>query len=44
MSRGLSAVEAQEMIVNGFVEPIILNIDSEELREKVRNIISDKLK
>ena len=44
MSRGLSAAEAQEMIVNGFVEPIILNIDSEELREKVRNIISDKLK
>lgn len=44
MSRGLSAAEAQEIIVNGFVEPIILNIDSEELREKVRNIIADKLK
>jgi len=43
MSRGLSLAEAQEMIVNGFVEPIILNIDSEELRKKVRNIISNKL-
>jgi Fe-S cluster assembly protein SufD len=44
MSRGLSEVEAREMIVNGFIEPIILKIDSEELREKVRNIIADKLK
>lgn len=39
MARGLSRKEAEEMIVEGFFEPIIQKIPMEELREKIREMV-----
>lgn len=39
MSRGLSKDEAENMITQGFLEPIICKIKMEELREKIRGLI-----
>ncbi|MBI2130155.1 SufD family Fe-S cluster assembly protein [Candidatus Woesearchaeota archaeon] len=40
MSRGLTREDAENMIVQGFLEPIISKIPSEELREKIRGLIT----
>ncbi|MBI3026947.1 Fe-S cluster assembly protein SufD [Candidatus Woesearchaeota archaeon] len=39
MARGLSREEAERLIVDGFFEPIIQKIPSEELREKIREMV-----
>ena len=39
MARGLSRQEAERLIVEGFFEPIIQKIPSEELREKIRGLV-----
>ena len=39
MSRGLSREEAERLIVEGFFEPVIQKIPSEELREKIRDLV-----
>lgn len=39
MARGLSRAEAERLIVEGFFEPIIQKIPSEELREKIRELV-----
>jgi len=41
MARGLSRNEAEKMIIEGFFEPIIEKIPSEELREKIRVLVSN---
>ena len=39
MARGLSREEAEKLIVEGFFEPVIQKIPSEELREKIREMV-----
>jgi len=39
MTRGLSRTEAEALIVEGFFEPVIQKIPSEELRERIRGLI-----
>lgn len=39
MARGLSREEAEALIVEGFFEPVIQKIPSEELREKIREMV-----
>ena len=39
MARGLSREEAEELIVEGFFEPVIQKIPSEELRDKIREMV-----
>ena len=39
MSRGLSRQEAEKLIVEGFFEPVIQKIPSEELKEKIRGLV-----
>lgn len=39
MARGLSRQEAERLIVEGFFEPVIQKIPSEELREKIRGMV-----
>ncbi len=39
MARGLSRPEAERLIVEGFFEPVIQSIPSEELKEKIRGLI-----
>ena len=41
MSRGLSREEAEKLIVEGFFEPVIQKIPSEELKEKIRGLIKN---
>ncbi len=43
MSRGLSKSDAEKLIVNGFINPIIANIDNEALKEQLGIIINKKL-
>ena len=39
MARGLSRQEAEKLIVEGFFEPVIQKIPSEELKEKIRELV-----
>jgi len=39
MARGLSREEAEKLIVEGFFEPVIQKIPSEELKEKIREMV-----
>lgn len=39
MARGLSRSEAEQLIIEGFFEPVIQKIPSEELREKIRGMV-----
>lgn len=43
MSRGLSKSDAEKLIVNGFIDPILANIDNEALKEQLGIIIDKKL-
>lgn len=43
-SRGINEKDAKKIIVEGFFEPIIINIDEEELRDEIQNIISERIK
>ncbi len=42
MTRGLSEDEAKKFIVLGFIEPAVSRIDSEELRNRVRDVVEAK--
>ncbi len=44
MSRGLSEKEATQTIISGFIEPIIKEIPIEELKEEVKEFITNKIK
>ncbi|HLC60155.1 MAG TPA: Fe-S cluster assembly protein SufD [Candidatus Nanoarchaeia archaeon] len=39
MARGLSRQDAEKLIIEGFFEPVINKIPSEELREKIRELV-----
>lgn len=39
MARGLSRQDAEKLIVEGFFEPVIQKIPSEELKEKIRELV-----
>ena len=41
MARGLSREEAERLIVEGFFEPVIQKIPSEELRDKIREMVRE---
>jgi Fe-S cluster assembly protein SufD len=43
-TRGIPVGEAEEMIVQGFFEPVIAAIDSEAERDRLRLFIEEKLK
>ncbi len=43
MSRGLSKADAEKLIVNGFINPILDGIDNEALKEQLKIIIDRKL-
>ncbi len=42
-SRGLSPEEAQKTIVEGFFEQVVTRIPSEEIRERIRQSVTEKL-
>ena len=42
MSRGLSEDESKKFIVMGFLEPAISRINSEELRDTMRDLVESK--
>ena len=44
MSRGLSESKAQEIVVLGFIEPILANIKNEELQKDIYNKFANLLK
>ena len=43
-SRGINEKDAKRVIIEGFFEPIIVNIDEDELRDEMQNIISERIK
>ena len=43
MSRGLTKSDAEKLIINGFINPILDGIDNETLKEELRSIIDRKL-
>jgi len=43
MSRGISRSEAERLIVNGFLEPVIAKIPSEDIRTRVQHMIKKRL-
>ena len=43
-TRGISPSEAEEIIVQGFVEPVIAEVPSTAAQEKLRNFIEEKIK
>ena len=42
-SRGLTKAEAEKLIVNGFLKPIIDEIDDEPLRERFVNLVNSRI-
>jgi hypothetical protein len=42
MSRGLDEAEAKKMIILGFLEPAVIRIPVEEVRERLRIMVEDK--
>lgn len=43
MSRGLTKREAEKLIINGFLQPIIDEIDDEPLRERFVNLVNSRI-
>jgi len=43
MSRGLSRVEAEKLIINGFLKPVIDEIDDEPLRERFVGLVNSRI-
>ena len=44
MSRGLSEKESKQIIVSGFIEPIIKEIPIEEIKDEVTELVKNKIK
>jgi len=42
-SRGLSHAEAEKLVINGFLQPVIDEIDDEELRERFVSIVNSRI-
>src|SRR5690606_244478 len=42
-SRGLTLVEAQKLIINGFLQPVIDEIDDEAIKENVINLVNARI-
>jgi Fe-S cluster assembly protein SufD len=43
MSRGISEIEAEKLIVGGFFEPVIMEMPLESVRQRLRDIIQHKV-
>lgn len=43
MSRGISRIEAEKLIVGGFFEPVIMEMPLESVRQRLRDIIQEKV-
>ncbi|MFA5693040.1 MAG: SufD family Fe-S cluster assembly protein, partial [Acholeplasmataceae bacterium] len=43
MSRGLSKKDAEKLIINGLLEPVISQIDDELIKENVLNLINTRI-
>jgi Fe-S cluster assembly protein SufD len=43
MSRGLSRMEAEKLIINGFLKPVIDEIDDEPLRERFVGLVNSRI-
>ena len=43
LSRGLDESKAKQLLVLGFVEPILQKISNEEIRKEIRDAIQQKL-
>lgn len=43
MSRGLTKYDAEKLIINGFLKPIIDEIDDEELKERFINLVNTRI-
>ncbi len=43
MSRGLSRVDAEKLIINGFLKPVIDEIDDEPLRERFVGLVNSRI-
>ena len=44
MSRGLSKQEASQIVIMGFIEPILVAIDNEEITKEIRENFKQNLK
>lgn len=42
-SRGLSKEKAEKLIINGFLEPIVSEIDNENLKERFINLVNSRI-
>lgn len=42
-SRGLNKIEAEKLIINGFLQPVIDEIDDEPLRERFVNLVNSRI-
>ena len=43
MSRGIDRVEAEKLIVGGFFEPVIMEMPLESVRQRLRDMIQEKV-
>ncbi|CCV63803.1 SUF system FeS cluster assembly protein [Alteracholeplasma palmae J233] len=43
MSRGLSKIDAEKLIINGFLQPVINEIDDEELKERFVELVNSRI-
>ncbi len=44
MSRGLSRIEAERLVIHGFLEPVVAQLPVESVRKQMRNVIERKAK
>lgn len=44
MSRGISRVEAERLVIHGFLEPVVAQLPVESVRKQMRNVIERKAK
>jgi len=42
-SRGLTEAEAEKLIINGFLRPVIDEIDDETLKERFVNVVNSRI-
>ena len=43
-TRGIPPSQAEEIIIQGFFEPVLVEVPSPQVQEKLRNFIEEKLK
>jgi Fe-S cluster assembly protein SufD len=42
-TRGISPADAEKMIVQGFLEPVIAEVPSESVQDQLRTLIEEKV-